>query len=117
MCMGNVQEIYAASEKSLLCDQIVTVGHLQDFKQDLLASIKRLLEASAANPVKKWLKSYEVEKLLDISPGTLQTLRNNGTLPYTKIGSIIYYDPQDIEKVLQEKKVIIRNGNLPAFRR
>ncbi len=50
--------------------------------------------------IKQWLKSNEVRKLLNISPGTLQNLRINGTLTYTKIGGIMYYSYSDIEKVL-----------------
>ncbi len=115
--MGNVQELFAAAEKKLFRDQLITVGHLMDFKQELLTSIKRMLDANAAQPVKKWLKSYEVEKLLEISPGTLQTFRNNGTLPYTKIGGTIYYDTQDIEKILQDKKVVFRKGVAPFHRK
>ena len=34
--------------------------------------------------------------MLRISPGTLQNLRVNGTLAYTKIGGIIYYKYEDI---------------------
>lgn len=45
-------------------------------------------------------KSYEVRKLLNISAGTLQNLRINGTLAYTKIGGLMYYKYSDIEKVL-----------------
>ena len=54
---------------------------------------------------KKWLKSNEVRKLLNISPGTLQNLRINGTLSYTKIGGIIYYAYSDLMKVLEQNKV------------
>uniref|UniRef100_UPI00404892CE helix-turn-helix domain-containing protein n=1 Tax=Roseivirga sp. TaxID=1964215 RepID=UPI00404892CE len=50
------------------------------------------------------MKSYEVRKLLDISPGTLQNLRVNGTLPFTKIGGVIYYDYTDIQSMLQSNK-------------
>jgi hypothetical protein len=35
-----------------------------------------------------------------VSAGTLQTLRINGTLQYTKIGGIIYYDFDHIQKTL-----------------
>uniref|UniRef100_UPI0025C5CFA9 helix-turn-helix domain-containing protein n=1 Tax=Flavobacterium sp. UBA6046 TaxID=1946552 RepID=UPI0025C5CFA9 len=54
---------------------------------------------------KQWLKSNEVRKLLNISPGTLQNLRINGTLSYTKIGCILYYPYQDIEKLMEHNKV------------
>ncbi|EHQ25081.1 helix-turn-helix domain-containing protein [Mucilaginibacter paludis] len=46
-------------------------------------------------------KSCEVRKMLNISPGTLQNLRINGTLRFTKIGSIMYYKLEDINKVLE----------------
>lgn len=40
--------------------------------------------------------------MLNISPGTLQNLRINGTLRFTKMGSIIYYKLEDINKILEE---------------
>jgi hypothetical protein len=43
-----------------------------------------------------------VRKLLNISTGTLQNLRINGTLPYTRMGSILYYKQADIDKILNE---------------
>jgi hypothetical protein len=54
---------------------------------------------------KLWLKSNEVRKLLNISAGTLQNLRVNGTLTYTKIGGILYYSSNDLEKVIETNKV------------
>jgi hypothetical protein len=54
---------------------------------------------------KQWLKSIEVRKLLNISSGTLQNLRVNGTVTYTKIGGILYYSNADLEKLLESNKV------------
>jgi len=51
--------------------------------------------------VKKYLKSYQVKNLLKISGGTLQTLRANGTLKFTRIGHIIYYNYEDIMQLLE----------------
>jgi hypothetical protein len=42
--------------------------------------------------------------MLNISHGTIHTLRVNGTLPFTKIGNIIYYDEEDIKKMLESRK-------------
>ena len=68
--------------------EIITKEDLAAFKNDLLAEIKQLIQPGQGQS-KKWLKSNEVRKLLNISPGTLQNLRINGTLNYTRIGSII----------------------------
>ena len=84
--------------------QVLTTDDLREFKTDLIEEIKKLLRQNGIQPVKKWLKSPEVRKLLNISPGTLQNLRVNGTLPYTKIGGVIYYDSDDIQKMLQSHK-------------
>jgi hypothetical protein len=85
--------------------QIVTTDDLLEFKVELLESFKKLLKENSGQPSKKWLKSYEVRKILSISPGTLQNLRINGTLPFTKIGGVIYYDYADIQTMLQANKL------------
>ncbi|MEO8235817.1 MAG: helix-turn-helix domain-containing protein [Flavobacterium sp.] len=84
---------------------ILTKEDLQEFKTDILNEIKHLFQTGESVQRKKWLKSNEVRKLLNISSGTLQNLRINGTLTYTKIGGIMYYDNSDIEKVLNSNKV------------
>ena len=84
---------------------IITTEDLREFKMELLDDIKQLLTNQSGHTSKKWLKSPEVLGLLGISPGTLQNLRINGTLPYTKIGGVLYYDYQEIMKVLEKNKV------------
>ena len=84
--------------------EILTKEDLKEFHKSLLQDIKEILRGKNENS-KKWLKSTEVRKLLNISSGTLQNLRINGTLTYTKIGGTVYYDNSDIEKVLNGNKV------------
>lgn len=83
---------------------IVTVEDLQSFKKELLAEIQKLITQRHTTPARKWLKSHEVRRLLLVSPGTLQHLRLNGTLPFTKIGGVIFYDYDDIQKMLESNK-------------
>ena len=49
---------------------------------------------------KKWLDNQEVCLLLKVSPRTLQTLRDNGTLAYTQICHKTYYKPEDVESII-----------------
>ena len=84
--------------------EILTKQDLYEFRNSLLAEIRDILQ-SKPQQAKQWLKSSEVRKLLNISPGTLQTLRVNKTLSHTKIGGIIYYAHQDIEKLLEQNTV------------
>jgi len=80
--------------------ELITKEDLKEFKSELLNEIKAIVKPGDGQS-RKWLKSAEVRKLLKISPGTLQNLRINGTLRYTKVGSIIYYKQEDIDKVLE----------------
>ena len=83
---------------------IITTEDLHEFKNELLIEIKELL-AKDTSTAKQWLRSSELRKLLKISPGTLQNLRVNGTIPYTKIGGVIYYAYSDIMKVMEDNKL------------
>ncbi len=82
-----------------MATEIITKVDLDEFRDNLLKDIKSLLGQPEQPP--KWLKSYQVKNMLKISPGTLQNLRINGTLKYTKIGGILYYKQEDIQKVLE----------------
>ncbi|REC50623.1 MULTISPECIES: helix-turn-helix domain-containing protein [Chryseobacterium] len=82
---------------------IITKEDLQQFKIELLEEIKELLQAKATEQ-KLWLRTSEVKKLLNISSGTLQNLRINGTVSYSKVGGTLYYNYKDIEKLLTDLK-------------
>lgn len=86
-------------------EQLITVDDLQDFKLELLNEIKTLLKGNGASLGKKWMKSEEVREMLGLSIGKLQTLRINGTLPFTKIGGVIYYDHEDIVNMMLSRKI------------
>ena len=47
-----------------------------------------------------WMDNRAVCQKLRISPRTLQTLRDNGTLAFTKIGNRTYYRPEDVEQII-----------------
>lgn len=83
--------------------ELLTLKDLHDFKAELLQELKQILIKHGNTEAKKFLKSPEVCKLLRISPGTLQNLRRNQTICYKKIGGIIYYYYDDIEKLLTKK--------------
>jgi hypothetical protein len=82
--------------------QIITSDDLREFKLELLDEIRDIIREQKSNTTKQWLKSVEVRRLLNISPGTLQNLRINGTLPFTKIGGTNYYNASDIDTLLSQ---------------
>jgi len=48
-----------------------------------------------------WIDGQDVMLALHISKRTLQTLRNNGVLPYSRINGKFYYKVSDIENLLE----------------
>ena len=73
--------------------------------------IDKLVEHSF---LEDWIDSQDVMQTLHISPRTLQTLRTNGTLPFSRIGRKIYYLKSDILKILSDNYIMYKirnNGN------
>lgn len=48
-----------------------------------------------------WIDGQDVMQTLHISKRTLQTLRDNGTLPYSRINGKFFYKVSDIERLLE----------------
>ncbi len=85
---------------------ILTTEDLQIFKRELIQELKSILEGASDSTPKKWLKSYEVREMLGLSRGTLQNLKANGSLQATRIGGLLFYNYDDIQKLMQGKKMI-----------
>jgi hypothetical protein len=90
--------------KEYMAAEIITKDDLNEFRELLLNDFKALLQGKQPQENAKWLKSYQVKNMLKISPGTLQNLRVNGTIRYTKIGGILYYKQEDIQRLLEGKQ-------------
>jgi D-alanyl-D-alanine carboxypeptidase len=86
---------------------ILTTDDLKAFKAELLEDIRSILSEHPSLPAqptekKKFLRTYQVLEMLGISAGTLQTLRDNGTIPYYKLQGTLFYDYQEIMKLLEK---------------
>jgi hypothetical protein len=53
----------------------------------------------------KWLDNEAVCKLLQISKRTLQSYRDNGTIPFSQIGHKCYYKTSDIEQFINKQQI------------
>ncbi|MDR1371644.1 MAG: helix-turn-helix domain-containing protein [Dysgonamonadaceae bacterium] len=75
-----------------------------EFRKHFVGTEHPLLseKPSEETPLADWLDAQDVMQALHISPRTLQTLRSNGTLPFSRIGNKIYYRRQDILKILSD---------------
>ena len=83
-------------------NNLVTVQDLQNMKDEIISELSLITGKSTTQ--KEWLRSAEVMEMLSISTGTLQNLRINGEIPFTKIGGTLYYEHKAILKVLNDNK-------------
>jgi len=83
---------------------ILTQEDLQQFKSELFAELQKVLSSHLPNHQAKFLKSYQIRDMLSISRGTLQTMRTNGTLVPTQVGGLMFYNYEDIVKLMMGNK-------------
>ena len=96
----------------------MTKEDLEVFKKELLDEMEKILKSHKEKSSnvnlgnfpkeKKWMKSTEARKLLNISQGTFHKLKINGIIPYSRIGKVCLYDYDEINKIIQANK--IHNG-------
>ena len=122
--MNNPLQPYSSIFLASICSEfkmkimaatIVTIEDLVSLKRELIHEFKTLLNESkkeadqkteSKKDEKSWLKSNQVQRMLAISPSTLQNLRLTGKIPYAKIGGVIFYPKEDIHQLLESR---IRN--------
>lgn len=54
-------------------------------------------------PGKNWLTNAEAVEYLGLSRPTLARYRADGTLPYSKVGSSVFYRLSDVEGLLESR--------------
>ena len=65
-----------------------------------VAQMKAIASRGNDKGLDDWLDNQDVCQMLNISPRTLQTLRDNGTLAYSQINRKVYYRLEDVEGIL-----------------
>lgn len=71
--------------------------------------VDALFAKQGGKSLNRWMDNQEVCQQLNISPRTLQTLRDNGTLAYPQINHKVFYKPEDvlsIVKLIEGKRTI-----------
>ncbi|MCK4500795.1 helix-turn-helix domain-containing protein [Candidatus Babeliales bacterium] len=83
--------------------QITTKEDLRELEERLAKRISDLISEKLSNR-QKWLRSSDVRKMLSISPGTLQNLRINRQISYSRVGGTLYYRFDDVEELLTKNR-------------
>ncbi len=62
--------------------------------------VDTLCRENGDKSLKEWLDNQDVCRTFDLSLRTLQTYRDNGTLPFTRIGDKMYYKADDLKRII-----------------
>ncbi len=60
-----------------------------------------ILAKQGGKSLNRWMDNQEVCRQLNISPRTLQTLRDTGTLAYSQINRKVFYKPEDVMRIVE----------------
>lgn len=88
--------------------ELLSKEDLQQLKQELLsavdAKLNTLIEQARKTRMEQWLTVGQLKEKLDISVGKLRYLRVRGEIPYSQLGSTIYYPFHEILQILEQNK-------------
>lgn len=82
---------------------ILTTDDLNKFKEDLFIELRQILGKQTKQDTTKqreWLRTKEVCRMIGISLSKLQYMRDNDEIKYTRIGGTIFYNAEEINKLL-----------------
>lgn len=72
---------------------------------ELSETIQIMYQNSGNKESKEWLDNQDVCHILNIGMRTLQSYRDTGRLPFSRISGVFYYKPEDV------KNLLINSGN------
>ena len=75
---------------------------IRDLVQELKEAVKELREKKEG--VKDFVGNDQFMEIMGISKRTAQTWRDEGVIPFSQIGSKIYYSRKDIDALMEKHK-------------
>ena len=91
----NVNELITLRTEGMT-DAMQSMKDIESLFDKVTSNYRPLLDGE------RYLSDVEVSHRLKISRRTLQEYRDNGMIPYFKLGGTVLYRESDLERVLQE---------------
>jgi hypothetical protein len=66
------------------------------------AYLQRIHKSRLESFTEEWIDGQDVMQTLHISKRTLQSLRDSGTIPYSRINGKFYYKLSDLESLMEK---------------
>lgn len=110
LCNLATGEAFGISKLMLRCPMMQAIlskenrsSNFDDLSSEQISNLVR------HTSLEDWLTGDDVQKILKISERTLQTLRSNGTLAYSKLNGKLYYRRQDLQNLLADNYLVNNN--------
>lgn len=95
----------------MMYDQFDIQEMLAQFKNELLKELEAKMPKQSGMMEYKILKTKDLKKQLSISDSTIENLRNNGHLNFTKVGGTYFYYQSDVNAMLERNKTQFTNNS------
>lgn len=76
--------------------------HFEGLTKDVQEMKALLKKEKSIDDFPELLRTSDIKRILKLKDSSLATLRQNGTLPFTKIGGTVYFIKSDILKLVNE---------------
>jgi hypothetical protein len=76
--------------------------HFEGLTKDVQEMKALLKKEKSIDDFPELLRTSDIKRILKLKDSSLATLRQNGTLPFTKIGGTVYFIKSDILKLVKE---------------
>ncbi|MFC2080880.1 helix-turn-helix domain-containing protein [Bacteroidota bacterium] len=83
-------------------NELLTRKDLYDLEAKIMDKLNKLSEKDDNR--KKWYRTADLIKILNLSASSIQSLRTSGTLPFSKVGGTLFYDPNDVKEMITKNK-------------
>lgn len=77
------------------------VGNIEKIAEHIRKSESK----KSSGDAERWISNKEAMEILGVSPRTMQRYRDNGCIPFSKIGKNCRYRLSDIERVLEAHRI------------
>jgi hypothetical protein len=93
---------------NLLIPSISGIKNLIEPIDYRLQRIENLLQKQPkSNNSKKYYRNNDLKELFGLSNNTIIKYRENGTLPYTRMGDVYLYEAKEIHDILEKNRVCL----------
>lgn len=89
--------------------KIPTIKAIENLLDPIILKLDHISSNTSLNPSnsksKKYYRNSDLRNIFGLSSNTIIKYRENGTIPYTRLGDVYLYEVKEIESILKNNKI------------